>query len=176
MASEIVQRLGWWAAKRKAPKSMPTLVTDCKDAKDHIEDQDRRIAELEAGWQEPPLTCPHIDKAVASGALPPEVIEELAAIRDINSQLRYGTWYLKARGDELEAEVIGCQGRLDAAIEDLQDARKNALEEAAKLVEDDVIDSSVRLDPTKHENLSAWFRDQQASAIRSLIPPEKMEG
>lgn len=52
MASEIVQRLGWWAAKRKAPKSMPTLVTDCKDAKDHIEAQDRRIAELEAALKQ----------------------------------------------------------------------------------------------------------------------------
>jgi hypothetical protein len=53
---------------------------------------------------DPPLTCPHIDAAVASGELSPEVIAELAEIRDINSQLRYGTWALKARLDAVKAK------------------------------------------------------------------------
>lgn len=50
-----------------------------------------------AEWQEPPLTCPHIDAAVASGELSEAVVDELATIRDINSQLRYGTWALKSQ-------------------------------------------------------------------------------
>ena len=48
-------------------------------------------------WDEPPLTCPHIDAAIASGELSPGVIAELETIRDINSQLRYGTWFLRAQ-------------------------------------------------------------------------------
>lgn len=32
-----------------------------------------------------------------SGELSPAVVDELAAIREINSQLRYGTWALKAQ-------------------------------------------------------------------------------
>jgi len=47
-------------------------------------------------WKEPPLTCPHIDAAIASGELSAEVKAELGMIRDINSQLRFGTWSLKA--------------------------------------------------------------------------------
>lgn len=87
---------------------------------------DIRNAALEAGWNEPPLTCPHIDRALASGALPTAVSEELVAIRDINSQLRYGTWYLKARIKELEAEVARYQLLLVAAIDDYDDAIKPA--------------------------------------------------
>lgn len=54
-------------------------------------------------WSEPPLTCPHIDKAVASGVLPEDVISELDEIRDINSQLRYGTWYLHSKATDAES-------------------------------------------------------------------------
>jgi len=54
-------------------------------------------AEAERVFAEPELTCPHIDRAVASGELSEAVIEELAIIREINSQLRYGTWCLKAQ-------------------------------------------------------------------------------
>jgi hypothetical protein len=67
------------------------------------DESDIRNAALEEGWREPSLTCPHIDRAIESGTLPPAVVEELVAIRDINSQLRYGTWYLGARVEELEA-------------------------------------------------------------------------
>lgn len=44
MASEIVQRMRWWADKRVAPKSMPTLVTDCKEAADRIEALEAEVA------------------------------------------------------------------------------------------------------------------------------------
>ena len=56
-------------------------------------------------WQEPPLTCPHIDKVISSGEASPQVVEELFSIRDINSQLRYGTWALKARAESAEAKL-----------------------------------------------------------------------
>lgn len=46
---------------------------------------------------EPPLTCPHIDKAIASGELSDDVVAELHTIRDINSQLRHSTWALRAQ-------------------------------------------------------------------------------
>ncbi|WP_143535373.1 hypothetical protein [Rhizobium sp. N122] len=48
------------------------------------------------------------------------------------------------------------------------DIRNAALEAAAKLIEEGIADSSVRLDPRKHKNLSDWIRDQQAAAIRAL--------
>lgn len=51
----------------------------------------------EDDWQEPELTCPHIDAAIASGELSEAVKAELNAIREINSQLRYGTWVLRAQ-------------------------------------------------------------------------------
>ena len=98
-------------------------------------ESDIRNAALEAEWKEPPLTCPHIDRAIESGTLPPEVVEELLAVRDINSQLRYGTWYLKARVADLEAEVTRYQQLLDAAIDDYNGARNAALEAAAKVAE-----------------------------------------
>lgn len=42
------------------------------------------------------------------------------------------------------------------------------LERAAALVERDEIDGFVRLDPKRHKNLSDWFAEQRASAIRAL--------
>ena len=68
----------------------------------------------EVEWTEPPLTCPHIDAAIASGELSAEVAQELATIRDINSQLRYGTWALKARLSDyqaLKARLLKLEGR-----------------------------------------------------------------
>lgn len=53
---------------------------------------------------EPALTCPHIDRLVASGELTNEAVRELHDIRDINSQLRYGTWVLNARAEASEKE------------------------------------------------------------------------
>jgi hypothetical protein len=29
---DIIKRLQWWAAKRKAPKGMPTILSDCAEA------------------------------------------------------------------------------------------------------------------------------------------------
>lgn len=46
--------------------------------------------------QEPELTCPRIDAFVAATNPPPEVMKELAAMRDINSQLRFGIWHYRA--------------------------------------------------------------------------------
>lgn len=58
-----------------------------------------------ADWIEPELTCPHIDAAIASGELSEAVKAELATIREINSQLRYGTWFLKAQLEEQRAAM-----------------------------------------------------------------------
>lgn len=55
------------------------------------------LLDAPAEWVEPELTCPHIDRAIASGELSESVKDELLAVREINSQLRYGTWALKAR-------------------------------------------------------------------------------
>ncbi|TBG78574.1 hypothetical protein ELG76_03950 [Rhizobium leguminosarum] len=55
----------------------------------------------------------------------------------------------------------------------IAETRAAALEEAASLIERDIFDSSVRLDPSKHKNLSDWIRAQQAAAIRALIPEQK---
>lgn len=42
------------------------------------------------------------------------------------------------------------------------------LERAAEVAERDAVDGSVRLDPKRHKNLSDWFAEQRASAIRAL--------
>lgn len=72
-------------------------------------------------WKEPPLTCPHIDALMARQDISPEVAAELAAIRDINSQLRYGTWVLAAERDEAREEVTRYIELLDATIQDYND-------------------------------------------------------
>lgn len=76
-------------------RAAPTLPADVKSAEP---------------WNEPPLTCPHIDAAIASGELSDVVKAELATIRDINSQLRYGTWALRA-------EITSQSAMLDRARE-----------------------------------------------------------
>ena len=58
------------------------------------------LVDVPAVESEPELTCPHIDKAIASGELSESVKAELHAIKDINSQLRYGMWVLKAQLSE----------------------------------------------------------------------------
>jgi len=71
-------------------------------------DTTRIIDEIRAAlevWEEPQLTCPHIDAMVENAALPPEAIAELDAIREIHSQLRYGTWVLRARAEAAEAKI-----------------------------------------------------------------------
>lgn len=46
---------------------------------------------------------------------------------------------------------------------------RRGMEEAAQMVERDEIDSSVRLDPQKHKNLSEWINAQRAAAIRAKL-------
>lgn len=65
---------------------------------------DHIIEKIREPYSEPPLTCPHIDRLVEGGEMPASVLDELFAIREINSQLRYGTWVLKARAEAAEAE------------------------------------------------------------------------
>ncbi len=43
---ELVERLRWWGAKRKAPKGMDTLPSDCREAADRIEELERQLAEV----------------------------------------------------------------------------------------------------------------------------------
>lgn len=62
-------------------------------------------ADLVERWEEPELTCPHIDAALASGELTDEVARELSVIRGINSQLRYGTWAYKAAIEAQQALI-----------------------------------------------------------------------
>ena len=80
----------------------------------------------EVEWTEPPLTCPHIDAAIASGELSAEVAQELATIRGINSQLRYGTWALKARLSDYQA--------LKAERDEMTRAANDYAHQAAKAV------------------------------------------
>jgi hypothetical protein len=70
-----------------------------------LADDVAKATKVSSEYKEPPLTCPHIDKAISSGNLPPEIIQELLAIRDINSQLRYGTWSLIASLKDLLTKV-----------------------------------------------------------------------
>lgn len=51
-------------------------------------------------------------------------------------------------------------------------ARRDALEEAAALIDRGYLDASVRMDPKRDHSVSDWFRRQQAAAIRALIPGE----
>jgi len=52
------------------------------------------------------------------------------------------------------------------------EARRDALEEAAALIDRGYLDASVRMDPKRDHSVSDWFRRQQAAAIRALIPGE----
>jgi len=44
--TDIVDRLKWWAAKRRPPQNMPTLPADCAEAVDTITALRSRIATL----------------------------------------------------------------------------------------------------------------------------------
>lgn len=105
-----------------------------------------------------------------------------ADIGEVLADCRIAAAHIEAQAlriAELEAEVIGCQGRLDAAIEGLQDARKNAIEEAAKLIDEGFDRPGIvkKQDQCAHGKFG-WEDCEScaAAAIRSLIPPEKMEG
>lgn len=135
--------------------------------------------EAERTWSEPPLTCPHIDRAVASGTLPDDVISELDEIRDINSQLRYGTWYLRAELDAKETEALGYLRAVGTLQDRLAETRATALEEAANLIQATADEHS-----TKGRDLRGGYSDRRfyavmgarlnesAAAIRALIPRE----
>jgi len=89
------------------PVSLIDSLSDEEFNRDASEDNpnagERPVTGEGVEWTEPPLTCPHIDAAIASGELSAEVAQELATIRGINSQLRYGTWALKARLSDYQA-------------------------------------------------------------------------
>lgn len=51
MAGELVERMNWWAAKRKPPKGMETLPADCREAADRIEALERENATLRAALE-----------------------------------------------------------------------------------------------------------------------------
>lgn len=55
--------------------------------------------------EQPPLTCPHIDRFLSAANAPQELKDELEAIKNINSQLRYGLFHERARADTAEAEI-----------------------------------------------------------------------
>lgn len=86
--------------------------------------EDAIIGYLAAQDVEPPLTCPHIDAAIESGEISPQVLAELFTIRDINSQLRYGTWALKAKAEAAEARASALEQKLKVAERQLQKARE----------------------------------------------------
>jgi hypothetical protein len=71
-------------------------------------------------WTEPPFTCPHITRAVASGELSEAVVIELKAIRDINSQLRHGTWAKDDRIADLEQRLAEADASTEVIRERLQ--------------------------------------------------------
>ncbi len=50
------------------------------------------------------------------------------------------------------------------------EGRAEGLREAARLMEQDASDVSVRLDLQRHKSLSDWLREQRVSAILALIP------
>jgi len=80
-----------------------------------------------AEWKEPPFTCPHIEVAVASGQLSDDVKAELHTIREINSQLRHGTWALKARIADLEARIATAERERDEARERAEAFARNRI-------------------------------------------------
>lgn len=69
----------------------------------------------EEPWNEPPLTCPHIDAAIASGELSDAVKAELDTVRGINSQLRHGTWALRAEITSQTAEIDRLNKKISSA-------------------------------------------------------------
>ena len=110
-AKEVVERLLSWGAPTKQ-RAKPLH----KDAADLITAQAERIVELKRERDEalePPLTCPAIDAFIARHDPDDAVLTELASIRHINSQLRYGTWYFKAMLNAAEAEVRTLREALD---------------------------------------------------------------
>lgn len=80
---DIVQRLRWWAAKKKPPPRMPTLPDDCKAAADEIERLQAENKVLKA------------DAATTANL----VWSELTIIRL--------PWHKEPNGDFWRAEVIG---------------------------------------------------------------------
>lgn len=50
--SNLVERLRWWGAKRKAPKGMDTLPSDCREAADRIEELEQAGRLVEEWWLE----------------------------------------------------------------------------------------------------------------------------
>jgi hypothetical protein len=76
--------------------------------------------------------------------------------------------YAECGGSAYCSDTLSLIARLDAAEAALATARADALEEAARLVEQDVHDPSIRLDPKRHKSLSDWFAEQRAAAIRAL--------
>lgn len=71
-------------------------------------------------FPEPPLTCPAIDAFISKHSPEDEIVKELTAIRDINSQLRFGLWSEQSRADEAEANL---------------DSRSEIIEECARMAD-----------------------------------------
>lgn len=61
--------------------------------------------------EQPPLSCPHIDRFLSAANVPQELKDELEAIKSINSQLRYGLFHERARADAAEAEIARLKER-----------------------------------------------------------------
>lgn len=90
-------------------------------------------ATLPASGFEPPLSCPALDRFISATNPPAEALADIAAVRHINSQLRYGLWHEKTRADEaefralsLEEEVKRLTAERDAASADAYKANKAA--------------------------------------------------
>lgn len=101
---EVLKTIVAWVGDKPFAIVRAGDIRSIADAFEAVEKERDALRRERENPPEPGLTCPHIDKLVESGVLPIEAVHELDTIRDINSQLRYGTWVLNARAEASEKE------------------------------------------------------------------------
>lgn len=122
-----------WFTERRGADDMRANALDgglsADDFKLMLDDHERNIMapqpatdaqQKRTPFPEPPLTCPAIDAFISKHSPEDEIVKELTAIRDINSQLRFGLWSEQSRADEAEANL---------------DSRSEIIEECARMAD-----------------------------------------
>ncbi len=86
MSDEIVQRLRWWAAKKKPPAGMPTLPADCAAGADLIERLQAENAKLTVACAAYELEASGLREQLAAAremmSMPQDVINLVIAARE----------------------------------------------------------------------------------------------
>jgi len=90
---DIIHRLGWWGAKARPPRNMPTLPEDCRDGADEIRRLRQELEtcawaaeELDEAWAASPY--PDNRKHLSMAEQMSSLDTELEGLRDENSRLR----------------------------------------------------------------------------------------